>query len=62
MVEGGVEDEGVEVWAVGEALRVGGEPAPDVWIVVATTKENERGFYVDAFRREAPGVERVQKW
>jgi hypothetical protein len=49
-------DVGIEVDAVAAAFGVGGDPAADGGIVVASSKVDKARLFVGAFGGEAPGV------
>lgn len=55
--EGIIADEGVEVWAVVEAVGVGAEPAAEVGDVEAHAEVDEAGLGIVALAHEAPGGE-----
>ncbi len=56
-VEGVVVAIGVEVEAIDEAFRIGGEEAAGFGVVVAAAEEDEVELGVESLGAEAPGVE-----
>jgi hypothetical protein len=54
--EGSVVDVGVEVWAVLESDGIGGDPASELWVVIAESEGDEVGIGIGPFAGVTPGV------